>query len=69
MRRNLDGAYFRIGKENICFSDMTKEQRYKVMEDRDVEWLKTLCNVLAETIKIIGDENHLMNCDPVVKGM
>ena len=56
MRRNLDGVYFRIGKENICFSDLTDEQKTNVMKNRDTEWLKSLCIILGNTIKEIGDE-------------
>ena len=56
MKRNLDGVYFRIGTENICFSDLTEEQQDEVMKDRDTEWLKSLCKILAKTLKDIGDE-------------
>lgn len=56
MRRNLDGVYFRIGTENICFSDLTEEQQDEIMKDRDKEWLKSMCKILAKTIKDIGDE-------------
>lgn len=56
MKRNLDGVYFRMGKENICFSDLTEEQRNKVMKKKDNVWLMALCNVLADTIKEIGDQ-------------
>lgn len=60
MKRNLDGVYFRIGKENICFSDLTEEQMYEVMEGRNKEWLKSLCVILGKTIKGIGDDFDLM---------
>ena len=60
MRRNLDGIYFRIGTENICFSDMTDYQRVDVMKDRSEEWLKSLCMSLAHTIKDIGDQFDLV---------
>lgn len=62
--RNLDGVYFRIqrnGKwENICFSDLTPEERIEVMKDRGEEWLKSLCCILADTIRNIGDEMGLI---------
>lgn len=59
--RNLDGVYFCIKTDdgkfvNKCFSDLTTEQRYEVMENRDIAWLKGLCNILGETIHIIGDK-------------
>lgn len=56
MKRDLDGVYFRIGKENICFSDLTEEQQEEVMKNRSDEWLKSLCKLLAKTIKEIGDQ-------------
>lgn len=56
MNRNLDGVYFRIGKENICFSDLTDEQKTNVMKSKDIEWLKSLCIILGNTIKEIGDQ-------------
>lgn len=58
-KRNLDGVYFRVEREgkwdNICFSDMTKEERDKVMENRGNEWLKSMCHALANTIADLGE--------------
>ena len=58
-KRNLDGVYFRVernGKwENICFSDLTKEERNNVMLGKSEIWLRSLCDILADTIKDIGD--------------
>ena len=60
MNRNLDGVYFRVEREgkwqSICFSDLTTEERDKILEDRNEEWLKSLCCILADTIKAIGDQ-------------
>lgn len=60
MDRNLDGCYFRVernGKwENICFSDLTKEEREKVSENRNAEWFKSLCFYLADKLKEMGDQ-------------
>lgn len=60
MDRNLDGVYFRIQRDgkwgNICFSDLTETEREEVMKDREINWLKGLCNILANTIREIGDE-------------
>ena len=39
MRRNLDGVYFRIGIENICFSDLTIEQQEEMMNNAPVKSL------------------------------
>ena len=61
MKRNLDGIYFRMKNEegkwdNICFSDLTDEQKDEVMKNRSEEWLKEMCRVLADVIKNIGDQ-------------
>ena len=56
MKRNLDGVYFRIGTENICFSDLTEEQQDEIMFGRSEEWLKSLCKILAKAIREIGDQ-------------
>lgn len=65
MKRNLDGVYFRMKDSdgtwgNICFSDLTDEQREDVMKGRDEKWLKSLCQTLAKAIRRIGDEFDLM---------
>ena len=58
--RNLDGAYFRVerdGKwENICFSDLTEDERGKVMAGKGEPWLISLANHLADRLHSIGDE-------------
>ena len=60
MDRNLDGIYFRVQRdekwENACFSDLTQEEMERVMENRDVDWLKSMCIQLGKTIRRIGDE-------------
>lgn len=56
MKRNLDGVFFRIGTENICFSDLSEEQMYEMMNERTEEWLKSLCIRLAHCLKEIGDQ-------------
>lgn len=59
MDRNLDGCYFRVQRDgkwqNVCFSDLTEEEREKVCEGRSAEWLKSLCYHLADRLKIVGD--------------
>ena len=63
MNRNLDGVYFRVKRgekyENICFSDMTEDERSKIMEDKPVEWLKAMCEILASTLRGIGDQFNI----------
>lgn len=60
MNRNLDGVYFRVKRDekwqNLCFSDLTEEERNEVMNGRDEKWLRSLCNILANTLKNIGDQ-------------
>lgn len=60
MDRNLDGVYFRIKRNgkygNVCFSDLTAEERERVCENRSADWLKHLSFHLADVIKRIGDE-------------
>ena len=46
MNRNLDGVYFRIKRdekfENICFSDLTEEEKDEVLDGRSREWIMGL---------------------------
>lgn len=60
-RRGLDGLYFRIGKENICFSDLSDEQMDEVMKGRNEEWLKCLCKILGDIIYEIGEQFDLIS--------
>ena len=59
-KRNLDGVYFRIKRDdkwdNVCFSDLTEEERNNVMSGKSVEWFMNLCNILVNTIRNIGDQ-------------
>lgn len=60
MDRNLDGAFFRVKRDgkwkNICFSDMSTEERLEVLKDKDIEFVKRLCLIMADELKQIGDE-------------
>ena len=62
-KRNLDGVYFRVSRDDkwydLCFSDLTEEERKKVMENRSKEWVKALANILANAIRNIGDQLDL----------
>ena len=64
MNRNLDGVYFRIKRDdkwqNICFSDLTEDERQEMMKNRSIEWFHSLCGILANKIKEIGDQFDLM---------
>lgn len=60
MDRNLDGVFFRVKRDgkwkNICFSDMSTEERLEVLKDKDIEFVKRLCLIMADELKQIGDE-------------
>lgn len=60
MDRNLDGVYFRVKRNgtwgNVCFSDMTTEERDEIIKDRPAEWWKSLAYILADCLKNIGDQ-------------
>lgn len=59
-KRNLDGIYFRIQRDdkwdNVCFSDLTKDERNEVIENRSEQWLKEMCQILADVIVNIGEQ-------------
>lgn len=67
MNRNLDGAYFRVKRDdkwqNICFSDLTEDEREEVGEGRTAEWWKSMAFHLAERLKFIGDELDIVAGD------
>ena len=56
MKRELDRIFFRIGRDNICFSDLTEEQMRQVLMNRSEEWLIEMCVALGKRIREIGDE-------------
>ena len=58
--RELDGIYFHVRREeqwlNICFTDMTTEEKDMITKDRSWEWMKNLAYRLADVIREIGDQ-------------
>lgn len=64
MNRNLDTVYFRVKRDgkwgNVCFSDMTPDERNAVIGDRPLEWWRMLAYILGDTIREIGDELDLV---------
>lgn len=62
-KRNLDGVYFRIERDgkwlNVCFSDLTRDEREGVMKGRDEDWLKSMCHIMAESLHEFGDYTGL----------
>lgn len=65
MQRNLDRVYFRVQRDgkwtNVCFSDLTEDERNEVMEGKDEKWLRSLCNILANTIQSIEDQFNIVS--------
>lgn len=57
--RRMDGVFFRVcrdGKwQNICFSDLTNDERTQVLDKRDAVWLRGLCCILADTLYELGN--------------
>lgn len=59
MNRNLDNVFFRVKRsnkfENICFSDLTKEERDEICKDRNKEWFQQMLYIIADRLKLVGD--------------
>ena len=64
--RNLDGVYFRIKRndkyDNVCFSDLTVEERAEILEEKDKAWLARLCEILADALYEVGEEFDILGC-------
>lgn len=60
IERELDGVYFRISRYekwcNICFSDLTYEERLNVIQGKNLEWMQRLTFRLADVLREIGNE-------------
>lgn len=59
IKRDLDGAYFRVERDgrwqSLCFSDMTPDEREKATEGRDAAWLRSLACIIADALHDMGD--------------
>lgn len=57
--RNLDGIYFRVLRNNkyhnICFTDMTKEERENTFKNKENDFLRNMCLILAQELRNVGD--------------
>lgn len=58
-KRNLDGVYFRVDNENICWTDLTNEQRREVTKNWASENWERLCGHLTAVIIEIGNQLDL----------
>ena len=49
---DMDGIYFRIKRndkyENVCFSDLTDEERVEVCSNKQIEWFIRVTHHLAD---------------------
>lgn len=63
-QRELDSVYFRVEREgkweNICFSDLTDGEKQNVLDGKTDEWLRSMCVILSNVIRCIGDELDLV---------
>ena len=63
-KRDLDGVYFRVKRDgkwgNVCFSDMTAEEREEVIKDRPAEWWRSMANIMADCLRAMGDQFDLV---------
>lgn len=65
-KRNLDGIYHRIerdGKwENVCLTDMTKEELWEVLTKHNSEplWMRRCVEHLIRVLREVGDEEDLV---------
>lgn len=68
MQRNLDGVFFRVRRndkwENICWTDLTNEERALVSKDRPIEWWQGLTEILTNVIVDIGNQLDLFASYP-----
>jgi len=55
-KRNLSGIYFRYNNENIVFEELSEEEQDKILDTKDVDFIKRLTKMLATTIREIGEE-------------
>lgn len=60
MKRDIDGVYFRVKRgdkyENICWSDLTKEERDLVSYGRDKEWFKKMLYLITDTLQDMAEQ-------------
>lgn len=63
MERNLDGVYFRIKRDdkwiNLCFTDLTDEEREEVLKDKSQDFILQLTLILAKRLREVGDKFDL----------
>ena len=69
MRRSLSGIFFishdpDTGERGpICFEELSQAERDRVTVGQPVEWLKSLADQLAKTLKEVGDKFDIVKED------
>jgi len=59
--RNLSGIYFRTQDENdkwinLCFEELSKEEKDKIFTEKPVEWKNEMINLLIKVLNRINDD-------------
>lgn len=58
-KRKMDGCFFRIQRgdkwENVCFTDLTPEEREEVTKDWEGYQWKTMAMYMADLLRGFGD--------------
>jgi hypothetical protein len=55
-KRNISGIYFRsqnkeTGKwENVCFEELSEGEQDKILDTKDIEFIKRLAKLLAKSL-------------------
>lgn len=61
-KRSLSGAYFRYNNpannrwENWCFEDLPENNQKAIMDNKSIEWLRSMCILLANTINRVSEQ-------------
>jgi hypothetical protein len=64
-RRNLSGVFFRQKNEetgeyeNVCFEELRKQEKKRVLETRTLEWKDMMIMKLCDTLNKIGDQFNI----------
>mgnify|MGYP000277714528 FL=1 len=65
IKRNLDGCFFRVRRrekyEDLCFTDLTRDEQEELLKDKSPEFIVELTLHLAATLRQIGDEFDLID--------
>ncbi len=66
VKRSLSGIYFTEKQEDgtyepVCFEDLDSETQLEKIKDYDIESIKRLAIMLADTINIIGNKFDLIS--------